>query len=291
MLNWQHAGHRARRYRVPAVALIDLLVASRSDDHHGPSCLRWRPRPLAIARGADATGDLATSRGRRGPGPVRQWLRRPGRPRPCDGDGAARLVGIEHPGVVPAAARPPRRRAVLGRPRVCARRIRRRGGRRRTDRTGRRRPRHRPLRAVRHGCCSGPARRSGDGSPGRLPVRCGWVSAELAMVTGDGAAAVGHAERAVELAASTDSVRHAVKSDVVLAAALCSAGMHEESRRVADAALTAAERLGFVPLTWALACLLADVGSAVHSPHRIAEIRRRVRRYGTSSEEACGPSR
>ena len=113
----------------------------------------------------------------------------------------------------------------------------------------------------------------GDGSPGRLPVRCGWVSAELAMFTGDGGAAVGHAERAVELAASTGSVRHAVKSDVVLAAALCSAGDAEESRRVADAALSAAERLGFMPLTWALACLLGDVGSAVHSPHRIAEIR------------------
>lgn len=113
----------------------------------------------------------------------------------------------------------------------------------------------------------------GDGSPGRLPVRCGWVSAELAMFTGDGGAAVGHAERAVELAASTGSVRHAVKSDVVLAAALCSAGDADESRRVADAALIAAERLGFVPLTWALACLLGDVGSAVNSPHRIAEIR------------------
>jgi hypothetical protein len=113
----------------------------------------------------------------------------------------------------------------------------------------------------------------GDGSPGRLPVRCGWVSAELAMFTGDGAAAVGHAERAVELAASTDSVRHAVKSDVVLAAALCSAGHTEESRRVADGALTVTERLGLMPLTWALACLLGDVGSAVHPPHRITEIR------------------
>jgi hypothetical protein len=113
----------------------------------------------------------------------------------------------------------------------------------------------------------------GDGSPGRLPVRCGWVSAELAMFTGDGAAAVGHAERAVELATSTGSVRHAVKSDVVLAAALCSAGHVEASRRVADAALTATERLGFVPLTWALACLLEGVGSAVHPLERIAEIR------------------
>jgi hypothetical protein len=113
----------------------------------------------------------------------------------------------------------------------------------------------------------------GDASPGRLPVRFGWVSAELAMFTGDGAAAVGHAERAVALAASTGSVRHAVKSDVVLAAALCSAGDSAASRRVADAALATTERFGLIPLTWALASLLADIGSAVHAADRIAEIR------------------
>jgi hypothetical protein len=113
----------------------------------------------------------------------------------------------------------------------------------------------------------------GDASPGRLPVRFGWVSAELAMFTGDGSAALVHAERAVGLAESTGSVRHAVKSDVVLAAALCSAGDLDASRRVADTALAATERLGLVPLSWALACLLADVGSAVHPPDRITEIR------------------
>ncbi|MDT5065310.1 MAG: hypothetical protein QOK02_1465 [Mycobacterium sp.] len=107
----------------------------------------------------------------------------------------------------------------------------------------------------------------------RLPVRFGWVSAELAMFRGDGAAALGHAERAVELAPSTGSVRHAVKSDVVLAAALCSAGDLDASRRVADAALLATQRLGLVPLSWALACLLRDVGSAAHAPGRIAAIR------------------
>jgi hypothetical protein len=93
------------------------------------------------------------------------------------------------------------------------------------------------------------------------------------MLRGDGAAALGHAERAVELAPSTGSVRHAVKSDVVLAAALCSAGDVDASRRVADAALLATQRLGLVPLSWALACLLRDVGSEAHAPGRIAAIR------------------
>jgi hypothetical protein len=107
----------------------------------------------------------------------------------------------------------------------------------------------------------------------RLPVRLAWVSAELAMFTGQGAAAVGHAERAVAFAAPLGSVRHAVKSGVVLAAALCSAGSIERARAVAEAALEATERHGLVPLTWALARLLADIGSTSRAPEEIAALR------------------
>jgi hypothetical protein len=101
--------------------------------------------------------------------------------------------------------------------------------------------------------------------PPRLPVRLAWVSAELAMASGDGPTAVGHAERAIELAATLGSARHTVKSDMVLAAALCCVGDIDRSRVVADAALDAAGGLGIVPLRWALASLLADIGSARHS--------------------------
>lgn len=114
-----------------------------------------------------------------------------------------------------------------------------------------------------------------DASP-RLPVRLAWVTAELAMATGQGAAAVGHAERAVALVApgtALASTRHAVKSDVVLAAALCCGGSIDESRRVADAALDTAREHGLVPLTWALACLLCDIGSATHDPGDVAALR------------------
>jgi hypothetical protein len=107
----------------------------------------------------------------------------------------------------------------------------------------------------------------------RIPVRLAWVSAELAMATGDGSAALDHAERGVVLAADTDSMRHAVKSEVVLAAALCCSGRTESARRVADAALNRSQRLGLVPLSWALACLLADIGSAANSPEDVAAIR------------------
>ena len=112
----------------------------------------------------------------------------------------------------------------------------------------------------------------GDGPP-RLAVRLAWVSAELAMATGDGAAAVAHAQRSVELAAALGSARHMVKSDVVLAAALCSDGRPDLSRAVADAALVTTQRLGIVPLSWALACLMVEIGSGTHSSAEVIEIR------------------
>lgn len=107
----------------------------------------------------------------------------------------------------------------------------------------------------------------------RQRIRLEWVSAELAMVQGDGAAAVEHARRGVATAAGHRSTRHAVKSDVVLAAALCSAGEFDAAREVADAALLASEKSGLVPLRWALACVLADIGSAAHDAEQISRIR------------------
>jgi hypothetical protein len=114
------------------------------------------------------------------------------------------------------------------------------------------------------------------GAGGRLAVRLAWVGAELAMVTGDGASAVAEAERAVELAAGLNSSRHAVKSQVVMAAALSSAGAFDESRAVADAGLISAERWDLIPLNWALACILTDVGSSAHSPSEICARRERL---------------
>lgn len=107
----------------------------------------------------------------------------------------------------------------------------------------------------------------------RLPVRLAWVRAELAMATGRGVDAVRHAGRAVELAAHLDSVRHAVKSDVVSAAAACCAGDLEQARTIADRALLAAQESRLVPLTWALACLLRDIGSASLDADAVTAIR------------------
>jgi len=97
--------------------------------------------------------------------------------------------------------------------------------------------------------------------PPRLAVRRAWVAAELAMFGGEGDVGVRNAEVAVELAATTldGATRHRAKSEVVLAAALCSAGALERARDVAEAALELTGRLELIPLRWALACLLADI--------------------------------
>lgn len=100
------------------------------------------------------------------------------------------------------------------------------------------------------------------------------MSAELAMMSGDGKSAVRNAEWGVELAAAAGtSRRHRIKSDVVLAAALCSDGSLQRSRVIADAALADAAAHSLVPLQWALACLLVDIGSDAHPPRVVADIR------------------
>ncbi|MEO3760744.1 hypothetical protein ABGB19_20980 [Mycobacterium sp. B14F4] len=107
----------------------------------------------------------------------------------------------------------------------------------------------------------------------RARVREAWVSAELAMAGGRGAAAVHHAERAVAHSHEFGSARHRMKSSVVLAAARCSAGDLDGARAVADTALAETERYGMIPLRWALACLLVDIGSARYSPQEMVRTR------------------
>jgi hypothetical protein len=109
--------------------------------------------------------------------------------------------------------------------------------------------------------------------PTRLSVRIAWVGAELAMARGHGPAAVEHAETALAAAAELGSARHTLKSEVVLAAALCCTGDLDRSRRVADAALNDTELLGTIPLRWALASLLVGIGSATRSDIEVAAIR------------------
>ncbi|SLH38875.1 hypothetical protein [Mycobacteroides abscessus] len=95
--------------------------------------------------------------------------------------------------------------------------------------------------------------------PWRLPLRLAWVHAELAMVSGDGARALRYAHAAEELAQDVPSVRHQVKTTMVLAAALSSVGDLDKSAVVAARGLRAASAHKLVPLRWALAAMLAGL--------------------------------
>lgn len=117
------------------------------------------------------------------------------------------------------------------------------------------------------------ARAASAQAHGRLPIRVQWVAAELAMAQADGKNAVEHAQRSAELAAGFPSLRHQVKSQVVHAAALCCAGRIDRARAVGDDALAAAGTAGLVPLRWAIASLLAAIGSASLNSSAIAAIR------------------
>ena len=111
-----------------------------------------------------------------------------------------------------------------------------------------------------------------DLSCARLPIRLAWVSAELAMACGDHTA-LAHAEQAVHLADAAPSVRHRVKSRVVLAAAHCAAGDLGAARREGDRALAEAGEHGLVPLRWAVASLLVGIGSAENAPAQVTDVR------------------
>ncbi|ORB56729.1 hypothetical protein BST43_13140 [Mycobacteroides saopaulense] len=104
--------------------------------------------------------------------------------------------------------------------------------------------------------------------PWRLPLRLAWVHAELAMVSGDGGRSLRYARTAEQLARDVPSVRHQVKTSMVLAAALSSAGDFDESALVAARGLQAAGANGLVPLRWALAAMLESLPASEEAGQR-----------------------
>jgi hypothetical protein len=115
------------------------------------------------------------------------------------------------------------------------------------------------------------ARLEPDSGGWRAAIRLCWVSAEIELGAGRADLAVPHAESAVERAAAADSVRHRVKSVLVLGAALAGrgrAGDRARARRLLRDAEGAAFGLGLLPLVWPCALLLADVEPASAPAHR-----------------------
>jgi hypothetical protein len=108
----------------------------------------------------------------------------------------------------------------------------------------------------------GEARRLVAGAPRlgwRAMVRHGWVSAEIELSAGRAEVAVGHARAAAERAAGAGSVRHRVKSGLVLGAALAAHGDTSAAERVAGPAFDDARELGLLSLVWPGALIMAEL--------------------------------
>ena len=90
----------------------------------------------------------------------------------------------------------------------------------------------------------------GRGDWWRQRVRLLWVRAELALLTGDPAAAEKAAETAVTLAEGSGAPRHVAKSLLFQGVAQVQGGELEESGTTLRRAATLAESLGCLPLLW-----------------------------------------
>ncbi|MEO9221159.1 MAG: hypothetical protein ABI251_05165 [Mycobacteriaceae bacterium] len=86
----------------------------------------------------------------------------------------------------------------------------------------------------------------------RGTMRWHWVAAEIALCEGARSGAHAHAEQGVRLAVQCASVRHQVKSQLLLAAALGG----EDGATLAGELLEQAQEHGLLPLHWAAAMLL-----------------------------------
>lgn len=102
----------------------------------------------------------------------------------------------------------------------------------------------------------------------RADIRRGWVAAETELGAGSAQAAVAPAEAAAALAARSGSVRHQVKSALVLGASLAAVGDRGRARVLIFEALADATRHGLLPLVWPCALVLADIDPDHADAHR-----------------------
>jgi hypothetical protein len=100
----------------------------------------------------------------------------------------------------------------------------------------------------------------------RPAVRAGWVRDELALIQGRAAEAVAPAETALTGAHGAGSVRHVLKSRIVLVVARGAAGVLDAQKAVADLDEIAEEcaHYGLLPLQWPAALAAADLQERIN---------------------------
>ncbi|WP_063051513.1 hypothetical protein [Nocardia arthritidis] len=99
------------------------------------------------------------------------------------------------------------------------------------------------------------------GAGWRPAIRLGWVSAETALAAGDFETAAAHAAAALDLADRSPSVRHQVKSRLLVAAADVARGARGRSGVSAEDVAEQCREHGLLPLRWACAMLRAGSGA------------------------------
>ncbi|MBF6297558.1 hypothetical protein IU459_08370 [Nocardia amamiensis] len=93
----------------------------------------------------------------------------------------------------------------------------------------------------------------------RPAIRLHWVSAETALAAGDSGSATEHAAAALELAERAPSVRHQVKSRLLVAAA-AAGDTRERSVALSEEVAEQCRVHDLLPLRWACAMLRAGLG-------------------------------
>jgi hypothetical protein len=99
---------------------------------------------------------------------------------------------------------------------------------------------------------------AGDAARWRPRVRLAWVRAEVALLAGDGRAAVAAASGALELSEAAAAPRHVAKSQLFLGVAQATMGQPGAAATLRGAA-AAAEGLGCRPLVWPARAVLGVV--------------------------------
>ncbi|MEV4207210.1 hypothetical protein [Nocardia salmonicida] len=120
-------------------------------------------------------------------------------------------------------------------------------------------------------------------APPRAEVRWHWVRAETALAGGEASAALRDAVEAVDLAAALPSVRHQVKSALLVAAATAATGDLARSAELAARVDTDCRENGLLPLRWATAMLrsgVAEPARARDAANEAADHGARLRAWG-----------
>lgn len=93
----------------------------------------------------------------------------------------------------------------------------------------------------------------------RTLIRWHWVCAETALASGAADTAAPHAATALALAEEGPSVRHRVKSRLLVAATAAAAGDIDDARTLAEEVAGQCREHGLLPLRWASSMLRAGV--------------------------------